>query len=96
MQELMRFTWKPWISSPGFHQISPSASLIAIQEFQKIAERLWVLMNNTMNYFETSQPMPYLFELVLASSNCRNRQELDQIVSTMRRIQSMERLYARS
>ena len=55
-----------------------------------------VLKNNTMNYFETSQPMPYLFELVLASSNCRNRQELDQIVSTMRRIQGMERLYARS
>ena len=53
-------------------------------------------MNNTMNYFETSQPIPYLFELVLASSNCRNRQELDQIVSTMRRIQGMERLYARS
>jgi len=51
---------------------------------------------NTMNYFETSQPMPYLFELLLASSNCRNRQELDQIVSTMRRIQGMERLYARS
>ena len=49
-----------------------------------------------MNRFETSQPMPYLIELVLASSHCRNRQELDQIVATMRRIQSMERLYARS
>jgi hypothetical protein len=38
-----------------------------------------------MNRFNTSQPMPYLFELALASSNCRNRQELDQIVSTMRK-----------
>ena len=55
-----------------------------------------MLKNNTMNYFETSQPMPYLFELVLASSNCRNRQELDQIVTTMRRIQGMERIYARA
>tara|TARA_B100000524_G_scaffold232055_1_gene123197 strand:+ start:451 stop:600 length:150 start_codon:yes stop_codon:yes gene_type:complete len=49
-----------------------------------------------MNRFNTSQPLPYVIELVLASSNCRTRQELEQIVLTMRHIQSLERSYARS
>jgi hypothetical protein len=100
--------FKPRLDSPETHQQtasdlraaqSSSTNSAAMFEVSRASEPATPQHNsqvNTMNRFETSQPMPYLIELVLASSNCRNRQELDQIISTMRRIQSMERLYARS